>query len=115
MSDVTIDLLDTYVGMPDTMQGGYVAGLAAGDSNGPIRVHIRKAMHPGESLVRSIEDDDALIHRNGELVMSASLGPLHVAPRSPIARDAIDAAMERPMAWEPPTRSASVVGMKLMV
>ena len=37
MSDVTIDLLDTYVGMPDTMQGGYVAGLAAGDSNGPIR------------------------------------------------------------------------------
>ena len=102
MSDVTIDLLDTYVGMPDTMQGGYVAGLAAGDSNGPIRVRIRKAMHPGESLVRSVEDDDALIHRDGELVMSASLGPLHVAPRSPIARDAIDAAMERPMAWEPP-------------
>ena len=79
-----------------------MAGLAAGDSNGPIRVHIRKAMHPGESLVRSIEDDDALLHRDGELVMSASLGPLHVAQRSPIARDAIDAAMERPMAWEPP-------------
>ena len=42
MSDVTIDLLDTYVGMPDTMQGGYVAGLAAGDSNGPIRVRTAK-------------------------------------------------------------------------
>ena len=84
------------------MQGGYVAGLAAGSSDGPIRVYIRKAMHPGESLVRSIKDDGAVIHRDTELVMSASLSPLHVDARLPIARESIDAAMERPMGWDPP-------------
>lgn len=102
MSATNIDLLDTYVGMPDTMQGGYVAGLAAGSSNGPIRVRIRKSMHPGESLVRSTKDDGAVIHRGDDLVMSASLGPLHVDARSPISRESIDAAMERPMGWDPP-------------
>ena len=99
---ITIELLQRYIGMPGTMQGGYVAGLAAGDADGPIRVRIRKPMHPGESLVRTVEQGEALVHRDGELVMVASPGPLHAAPRSPISRTSIDAAIDRPLPWDPP-------------
>ncbi|MEC7914664.1 MAG: hotdog fold domain-containing protein [Actinomycetota bacterium] len=102
MSDTTLELLDTYVGMPGTMQGGYVAGLAAGDSEGPVRVRIRKALHPGESLVRTVEEGRTLVLREEELVMTATPGPLHVAARSPIPREDIDAAMGRPLGWDPP-------------
>ena len=63
MSKTTLELLDTYIGMPGTMQGGYIAGLAAGDSDGPIRVRIRKPLHPGESVVRSVEDNQTVVHR----------------------------------------------------
>jgi hypothetical protein len=99
---ITIELLQRYIGMPGTMQGGYVAGLAAGDADGPIRVRIRKSMHPGESLVRTVEQNETLVHRDGELVMVASPGPLHAAPRSPISRTSIDAAIDRPLPWDPP-------------
>ena len=102
MSNTTLELSDTYIGMPGTMQGGYIAGLAAGDSDGPIRVRIRRPLHPGESVVRTVEDGKTVVHRGDELVMAASNSPLHVAAQAPIARDKIDAAMGRPMGWDPP-------------
>ncbi len=102
MSNTTLELLDTYIGMPGTMQGGYIAGLAAGDSDGPIRVRIRRPLHPGESVVRTVEDGKTVVHRGDERVMAASNSPLHVAAQAPIARDKIDAAMGRPMGWDPP-------------
>ena len=83
MSNTTLELLDTYIGMPGTMQGGYIAGLAAGDSDGPIRVRIRRPLHPGESVVRTVEDGKTVVHRGDELVMAASNSPLHVAARHP--------------------------------
>ena len=102
MTNTTLELLDTYIGMPGTMQGGYIAGLAAGDSDGPIRVRIRRPLHPGESVVRTVEDGKTVVHRGDELVMAASNSPLHVAAQAPIAQDKIDAAMGRPMGWDPP-------------
>lgn len=102
MSADVIELLDTYVGMPDTMQGGYVAGIAAGSSDGPVRVRIRKATHPGQHLTRVQDNDSVQLFRDSELVMSVVPDALHVSPRSPLPRKAIDEAVARPMAWEPP-------------
>lgn len=103
MSEVTnIELVERYVGMPDTMQGGYVAGLAAGDADGPVRVQIRKPMYPGEVLVRTVKQNDTMVHRNDELVMVATPGPLHVQARSPISRQAVDAAMKPALPFDPP-------------
>ena len=102
MSTDVIELLDTYVGMPDTMQGGYVAGIAAGSSDGPVRVRIRKATHPGQHLTRVQDNDSVQLFRDSELVMSVVPDALHVTPRSPLPREAIDEAVARPMAWEPP-------------
>ena len=115
MSNTTLELLDTYIGMPGTMQGGYIAGLAAGDSDGPIRVRIRRPLHPGESVVRTVEDGKTVVHRGDELVMAASNSPLHVAAQAPIARDKIDAAMGRPMGWDPPIRIALAAVTRSMV
>ncbi len=69
-SSVSIGPLSArFEGMPGTMQGGYVAALAAGNRNGPIRVRIRRPLLAGDELMRTTTGDRWEIHRGDELVM----------------------------------------------
>lgn len=91
-----------FEGMPGTMQGGYVAALAAGERDGPIRVRIRRPLKVGDVLERSIEGDTWELHRDGELVMTGQPTELHVSEPIPVDPTLARAATDRPPAFPLP-------------
>jgi hypothetical protein len=95
-------LATRYEGMPGTMQGGYVASIAAGDRTGPIRVRIRRPLRAGDLLERTVDGDTWGVHRTGELVMVGAPTTMHVSDPGPLdLATALDAARQ-PLPFDPP-------------
>ena len=101
----TLPPLDSrFVGMPDSMQGGYIASLAAGSGREAVRVRIRRPLRPGDQLTREHHDGICRVFRDGELVLEGRQTDLHVneAAVEPLDRDQVLAASEQPPAFDLP-------------
>jgi hypothetical protein len=92
-------LLPRYQGFPGLMQGGYLAGLAAGDEPGPTRVQIRKPIRPGDSIVRVVDGDKRTVTLGQSIAMVAFPDELRVTDPEPLDSTTVDQAMAAPLPW----------------
>jgi hypothetical protein len=67
-----------FEGFPGLMQGGYLAGVAAGPGAGPTRVQIRRPAKPGDVLVRHELGDQRRVLHDDALAMLAFSDPIRV-------------------------------------
>ena len=99
MSIQSIEMSDRFVGMPGTMQGGYIAGLAADGIDGPTRVRIRRPIHPGDILKRTQIPNGSEMYRENELVLIAQRSSMHIEPPVPTDISAAKAAMHSDLVY----------------
>lgn len=79
-----------FCGPPDSGNGGYVAGMLAGQSLAPVRVRIRKPPPLNAPLiVHQLEDGRLELKRDGELIAEAE--PHHLELQPPSAPSYVDA------------------------
>lgn len=102
MSIQSIEMSDRFVGMPGTMQGGYIAGLAADGIDGPTRVRIRRPIHPGDILKRTQIPNGSEMYRENELVLIAQRSSMHIEPPVPTDISAAKAAMHSDLPFKSP-------------
>ena len=83
-----------FCGPPDSGNGGYVAGMLAGQSHVPVRVRLRKPPPLNASLlVRTLDNGRLELKRDDELVAEAEPYQLELqAPPAPSYVDALDAS-----------------------
>ena len=102
MSIQGIEMSDRFVGMPGTMQGGYIAGLAADGIDGPTRVRIRRPIHPGDFLTKTQIPNGSEMHRENDLVLIAQRSSIHIDSPVPADISAAKAAMDSDLPFESP-------------
>lgn len=93
---------ERFEGSPGTMQGGYLAGAATAGLTGPSRVQIRKPIIPGDVLIRSVDGDDTLWHRDGALVMKVFASDVLAHAAAPVSAAEINEVMSRPLPFAKP-------------
>lgn len=94
---------DRFEGFPGLMQGGYLAGVAAGPLHGPVRVQIRRPVRPGDTLAVSVADGRrTLTDAEGSAVMVAFADRLAVADPPPVPAAVVTGASKRPLPWAKP-------------
>lgn len=103
-------LSSRFTGMPDTMQGGYIASLAAGAEFGPMRVRIRRPLFVGEELTRVAAGDAIELHRDGDLVLRGEPTTMHVSDPGPVDTAAARDAAAQPLSFELPFETCAGCG-----
>ena len=83
-----------FCGPPDSGNGGYVAGMLAGQSHAPVRVRLRKPPPLNASLVVHTLDNGGLeLKRDDEVIAEAQRYQVELqAPAAPAYVDALDAS-----------------------
>lgn len=92
-----------FEGFPGLMQGGYLAGVAAGPEPGPTRVQIHQPVRPGDRLGLEVLDGRRVLRSaDGATVMVAFADRLEVEDPLPIAASVVAEATTRPLPWDKP-------------
>ena len=100
--DVVGPMPGRFEGSPGTMQGGYLAGVATTGYSVPARVQLRKPIIPGDTLMRSVDGDDTLWHRNDTLVMKVFASEVLAEPAARVTQSDVDDVMSRPRPFAKP-------------
>ena len=91
-----------FEGVPGLMQGGFLAGTAAGPSAKTMRVQIRRPVRPGDVLWLEERGDRREVTMGDTLVMAAFPDAVRVADPLPLERAAGLAAASAPLSFAKP-------------